>query len=188
MDFFGENAQVSAPFELFVAVIVMGFVVVMGAVVLAQVGKEICLNSVDKEMTEFKDALESTVKGGSRELSFSPDSSCFDSKETIMKIEVYEGKICSERCGNMASQCFVMIFSNPNLSNAVRQKCIDVPVYSSFLTEESCSDPELANLAYTTINPLSDNQFSIKSGKYVIRSASPQGDQYKKFCVWYKAM
>ena len=189
MAFKEKKAQASAPFELFVAVIIMGFVVVMGYTVLGQVNNEVCLNSVDKEMTKFKAALEDTAnRNSSQSFSFMPPTACFDSKNTTMKIEVGRDQTCSSRCGSMLSECYIMTFANPDISNAFKQKCIDLPQYTSFPTDAPlCDDSTLSSGGFQTINPIEGGKNSIQPGRYVVRNVSPTGDTYKKICVWYTA-
>ena len=52
MDF---KAQMSSPFELLVAIIIMSFVVIIGSQMLANVNDQVCLAGIDKELTEFKE-------------------------------------------------------------------------------------------------------------------------------------
>ncbi|MEI7961790.1 MAG: hypothetical protein WCI04_05655 [archaeon] len=187
---FKENkAQAAAPFELFVAVIIMAFVVVMGYTVLGTVNTEVCLNNVDKEMIKFKIALEDTAnRNSSQAFSFMPPTACFDSKNTIMKIDVGKDSTCASRCGSMLSECYIMTFSNPDISNAFKQKCIDLPQYTSFPTDAPlCDDSTLAGTGFSTVNPIEGGKAGIQPGRYVVRNVSPTGDTYKKICVWYNA-
>ncbi|MCX6803108.1 MAG: hypothetical protein NTY48_00895 [Candidatus Diapherotrites archaeon] len=187
----GERAQAAAPFELFVAVIIMAFVLVIGYKVLDEATTAACLNKVDKEMTGLISNIRDTVVTRSSNLfSFQPDTKCFSSKESSLKIYMEKnGRVCSAVCQKPLEECFIITFSNPALANATRQKCIDIPTYTSFMSEESCSmtDAPLQQAGFDIINPQSDMGQGILRGQYVIRNISPGGDTYPKICVWYKA-
>jgi len=179
-----QRAQASAPFELFVAVIIMSFVVIVGYQALEKVNTEVCLNTVDREMTKFKVSLEDTVvRKSQNKLFFSPDERCVSSKGTVMKIEFENDKaVCSARCNYPSDGCYVMTFSNPNIANAFKQKCLDLPPYTNFVND--CT-PGVGYSDYMPINPMDEGQ--IKMGSYVFSNISPAGDTYPKICVFYKA-
>ncbi|MFA6065222.1 MAG: hypothetical protein WCW44_01345 [archaeon] len=183
---FCQKGQAAAPFELFVAVIIMTFVVIVGYNMLEKVNTEVCLNTVDREMTKFKIALEDTVaRKSSNAFYFHPDEKCFASRETVMKLEVETNKnLCTARCNYPSEECYVMTFSNPNIPNAFKSKCIDLPPLTNFLTETSCEGgPDTAD--YKTVDPTKEGQILI--GGYRLVNVSPAGDTYPKVCIWYKA-
>ena len=187
-----NRAQAAAPFELFVAVIVMAFVMVMGYVVLNMVNTEVCLNQVDKEMGKFKTAFEDTVnRKSSNSFYFLPPAACFSSKETVMKLElIKQPRVCADRCGFPADECNVLTFSNPTVANAFKQKCVDLPQYTSIMPKNdnvTCADDgSLSGNGFVIVDPR-ENGTAILSGQYVIRNVSPAGDTFPKICVWYKA-
>jgi len=184
--FFNQKGQAAAPFELFVAVIIMTFVVIVGYNMLEKVNTEVCLNTVDREMTKFKIALEDTVaRKSSNAFYFHPDEKCFASQETVMKLEVEKNqKICTARCGYPSEECYVMTFSNPNIPNAFKSKCVDLPPLTNFLTENSC-ETTLETTDYNPVDPTKEGQILI--GAYRFINVSPAGDTYPKVCIWYKA-
>lgn len=183
-----HKAQAAAPFELFVAVIIMGFVIVIGYSVLQGVYTEVCLNSVDREMTNLKLAIEDTVnRKSSNNVFFHPDSQCFSTTEASLKIVLEtNNKVCASRCGYPSDECYIMTFSNSKIAHSLRQKCLDLPPYTNFLVEGTlCGSEELAQDGYSTVDPI--NSDSLKMGTYVIRNVSPAGDTYPKVCVWHRS-
>jgi hypothetical protein len=187
--FLNEKAQASAPFELFVAVIIMAFVVVVGYTMLERVNDEVCLNSVDKEMTKFKTNLEETVsRKSTKQFTFTPQDRCFSSKSTTMKIELERKRdTCAARCNYPSDQCYVMTYYNPNISEAFRQKCLDLPPLTTFLTG-SCPIEGTGDIGYTAIdptNPADSNR--IDKGSYITKNISPAGETYPRICVYYKS-
>jgi hypothetical protein len=183
--YFGQRAQASAPFELFVAVIIMSFVIVVGYQVLAEVKKQVCLNSVDKEMTNFKYNLEDTVnRKSSTKFLFNPEGDCFESKDTIMKIQTETNKkVCDARCGYPADVCFIMIFNNPKVAMSFKAKCVDLPQYTNFPVELCNSGGGDDLTTYTPIDPMNGN---LLPGLYALRNISAAGETFPKVCVYYK--
>jgi hypothetical protein len=182
----GEKAQAAAPFELFVAVIIMTFVVIVGYNALVAVTEKVCLNTVDREMTKFKVSLEGTVKMKSQnKIFFSPDSKCFTSKSTIMKIEIEPDKrVCAARCNYPSDGCFVMTFSNPTIADGFISKCLELPPFTNFVTSGCTDDLDVASQGYSAIDPMTSGKIGI--GSYIFKNISPAGDTYPKICILYK--
>ncbi len=183
----GERAQAAAPFELLVAVIIMSFVMVVGYVVLDDVNTQVCLNSVDREMTEFKLAIEDSVsRMSSSPLTFRPEGSCFSSKKSMLQIYTEQtSTVCSAVCGFASNECYIMKFSS-DLPGSTKRKCLNLPPYTNFQTGDTCTDTTLQGSGYNrTVDPTAQGQFL--PGSYVIRNISSVGDMFPKICVYYKA-
>jgi hypothetical protein len=179
-----QKAQVSAPFELFVAIIIMGFVVVIGSQMLIAANQQVCMNSVDKEMTTFKLYLEDTAnRKSSSKFDFQPES-CFDKSKAVIKIEkVANSKQCAAACGKPTETCFIFLFNAPDIANGFRQKCLNLSAYTSFFVEEqTCPAGDLDG--YEVLKP-SDG---LKVGSYVLRNVSKAAETYPKICVFYRAV
>ena len=182
----GRRGQVSAPFELFVAIIIMSFVVIIGIQMLTNVQAQVCLASVDKELGEFKSKLEDTANNmASNKFFFSPER-CFNENKVIIKVETLSStKQCSAKCGTPVDKCFTVMFYAPDVPNGYKDKCLNLPVYTSFLTqggEGGCES--LDDVAgYEAVDP----RDQIRLGQYVTRNVAQAGDTYPKMCVFYKA-
>lgn len=187
--FFGnEKAQAAAPFELLVAVIIMSFVMVVGYVVLEDVNTQVCLQSVDREMTEFKLAIENSVaRMSSAPLTFRPEGSCFSSKKASLIIYNEETtSVCSAVCGFASDKCYIMRFSSQVPGITTKRKCLNLPPYTGFETGDSCKyETQSSGSGYDPIDPTVEGQFL--PGSYLIRNISSVGDQFPKICVYYKA-
>jgi hypothetical protein len=186
--FFSEvRAQASAPFELMVAVIIMSFVMVVGYVVLSNVNEQVCLNSVDREMTEFKLAMEDSVsRMSSIPLTFHPEGSCFSSKKSKLLIYNEEtASVCSAVCGFAADKCYIMKFSSDN-AVSTKRKCLNLPSFTSFIVDSQCGDQVLTGSGFSPINPTIEGSFL--PGSYVIRNISPAGNAFPLICVYYKSV
>lgn len=186
--FFSEYGQASAPFELMVAVIIMSFVMVVGYMVLDTVNTQVCLNSVDREMTEFKLALEDSVaRMSSTPLVFRPEGTCFSSTKSTLKIYNEETpSVCSAVCGFAANSCYIMVFSSKTPGISTKRKCLNLPAFTSFQEEPTCVDSVLQGQGYSTIDPTIEGKFL--PGSYIIRNISPAGHPFPMICVWYKTV
>ena len=182
-----EKAQAAAPFELLVAVVIMSFVMVVGYVVLDDVNTQVCLNSVDKEMTEFKSAIEDSVaRMSSKPITFRPQGACFSTKKAML--EIYDEKtrgVCASICGVATDSCYILKFTS-DLAGALKRKCLNLPDFTTFqdATSDYCKDEVLSGTGYSVINPTVKGEFL--AGNYVIRNVSPAGHAWPLICVWYK--
>ena len=185
---FFQKAQVSAPFELLVAIIIMGFVVIIGSQMLVAANQQVCMSSVDKEMTSFKLYLEDTAnRKSSNKFDFQPES-CFDKAKAVIRIEnVANSKQCAAKCGKPTDTCFIFTFYAPDIANGFREKCLNLPKYTSFFDDATnCSTPDsgLDLDGYKAIKP-SDG---IKVGSYVLRNVSSAAETYPKICVFQRSV
>jgi hypothetical protein len=184
MSFVSNNkGQVSAPFELFVAIIIMTFVIIIGIQMLNNIQAQVCMASVDKELTEFKSKIEDTANNmASNKFYFAPQR-CFNESKAKIKIETLTNtKQCSAKCGTPIDRCFTIMFYTPDVPNGYKDKCLNLPTYTSFL-EGSGRCQAIDDVAgYDVIDP----RDAIKLGQYVTRNIAEAGDTYPKMCVFYK--
>jgi len=179
-----SKGQVSAPFELFVAIIIMSFVIVIGIQMLNNVQAQVCMASVDKELTEFKSKIEDTANNmASNKFFFLPER-CFNENDAIIKIETLSNtKQCSAKCGTPVDKCFTIMFYTPDVPNGYNDKCLNLPTYTSFLEDEETCKAIDDVAGYDVVDPRDE----IRLGQYVTRNVAQAGDTYPKICVFYKS-
>jgi hypothetical protein len=187
-----NRGQMSAPFELFVAVIIMGFVIIIGSQMLSTVNREVCLNNIDKQLSDFKTNIENTANHkNSIKFYFDNPNDCFNEK--IAKINIqHERKnprLCSLICGQATDDCYFLSFiiSKEGADNISKQKCLSISRFSTFLTAAAASecDPNDLGEGYDGYNAI-DPQFSLPIGNYILRNVSSPGEPYPKICTFYK--
>ncbi|MBT4192613.1 MAG: hypothetical protein HOE11_04860 [Candidatus Diapherotrites archaeon] len=186
---FNSRGQMSAPFELLVAMIIMAFVVIIGTQMIANTETQMCLLSIDKELTEFKLSIEETAqKKASVKFDFRPED-CFNEKKVTIKLHQFidDPATCAARCGDPRDSCFIIFFSAPNLSNGYKQKCLDIAEYTTFLGEDADCATTGALEGYTAMKPIGDAADVLLPGTYVLRDVSPAGNAYPKICVFRRA-
>lgn len=190
--FFQQRGQVNSPFELLVAIIIMGFVIIIGSQMIASTNDQVCLAGVEQAMTEFKLKLEDTDSfRTSNQFNFRPVSNnCYNENQSIMTIEFIRGnsRRCGAVCGRAVDSCFVLTYQASDVVNGFKQKCLNLPVYTSFVDGSSCPTQEQALSGYTAINPSAVQEVgpSIPSGNYVLRNVAAAGKTYPEICVYWK--
>ena len=78
-----------------------------------------------------------------------------------------------------------MTFQNPNVEHSFNQKCLDLPKYTSFVTDGELCKIDSNTIGYSAINPMELGK--IKIGNYIFRNISPAGETFPKICVFYKS-
>ncbi|MDD3084173.1 MAG: hypothetical protein PHP82_04060 [Candidatus ainarchaeum sp.] len=187
--FLYEKAQVNSPFELLVAIIIMGFVIIIGSQMIASANSQVCLTGAERAMSEFKLNLEDTATfRTSNKFDFKPvTNNCYNENKSIMRIEIVKGnsKKCGAICDRAVDSCFIMIFQTPDLSGGYKEKCLNLPVYTSFVSSGvDCPTTGGSLQGYNAIDPTSAE--IILSGTYVLRNVAAAGKTYPEICTYWK--
>ncbi|MBI4044392.1 MAG: hypothetical protein HY392_01665 [Candidatus Diapherotrites archaeon] len=139
------RAQEGAPFELLVAVVVMGFVLLAGFRVIGILQLEECKGKLDSNLEELKTAIENVAHGeGQRTVAYTKPS-CFpepdaENKSEGSRLEIIhrtEARICSEFCSGARIECTLLAFSSIDHSN---WKCLNISSATDFPSSSDCSD------------------------------------------------
>jgi hypothetical protein len=186
--FLSSRAQVNSPFELLVAIIIMGFVIIIGSQMISATNDQVCLANVEKAMAEFVIKLEDTASfRTSNKIDFRPvTNNCYTESKAIMKIDVIrdDARLCSAACGRAVNSCFIMTFQSPEIANGFKRKCLNLPIYTSFVEGTTdCPTTETALQSYDPITPTGGN---IVSGSYILRNVAPAGQTYPKICTYFR--
>ncbi len=179
-----SKAQSGAPFELLVAVIIMAFVLIIGAQVINSTNQKVCENNVQKEVLEFKGFLEDTVnRKSANKFVFYPDDPCFEVSKSVTKVEkLFDEKSCLANCGQPLSSCWVITFDSKEerTQSIYFRACVDLPAYTTFLGPTSDCYEEGYNVV--------DAMEKIPFGQYSLKYNSVGGDTsgVPKICVMHK--
>ena len=175
-----------------VNLIVITFLVVgifvFGYVFLPEPGSSVtsCLHSVDREMTEFKLAIEdSAARMNSSPFYFRPESSCLSQLSNLSSIIYLEklSAVCDKVCGFAANECYLLKFSS-DLPDSTKRKCLNLPAHTIFEFANNCVDQNLISSGYSVIDPTVQGQLLV--GQYILRNVSLAGAPYPSICIWYK--
>jgi hypothetical protein len=199
-----QRGQMSSPFELFVAIIIMTFVIIIGTQMLASANANACMASIDRELIEFKQMLEDTAQRRSQnKFEFRPDD-CFNQNQATIKIVKYtQPSQCSVACGKPMQYCWAMVFSAPDLTNGFKKKCLNLPQYTTFTDSPTiCKTTDEQLKGYKAIDPTEEitstdgtnpedginfTTTNLKPGSYILRNVAGAGKTYPEMCVFRKA-
>ncbi len=134
-----KKGQESAPFELLIAVIIMGFVIFFGLQALTQINKEQCSGKLNRNLEEFRIELEDVVQNNSvGKINFDLPS-CYKGQE--VKINKYNNsRICSAYCGIGRELCVVLeLWTADGLTD---RRCLNVSYNIDFEGSAVCGTGE----------------------------------------------
>ena len=139
-----RKGQESAPFELLIAVIVMGFVIVMGLNAMFVLQRESCEGDIEKQMENIKSGLEIVARGeGNQNLSFLMPG-CYNEKEAKLEIvERDDPQTCSFYCGGNSYNCILLSFSSPGYYSL---KCLKISNAVTFPQRNISASPPICNI------------------------------------------
>ncbi|MEK6941409.1 MAG: hypothetical protein AABW85_00955 [archaeon] len=186
---FGQRGQEAAPFELLVAVVIMGFVLLAGVNVMDVLRKEECKGQLDNQLEKIKVAIESVVSGeGQKDFSFTLPT-CFqrnqsrnDVQPSLLKIiDKQSRQICSAYCTGGKVECMLLWFSSQEHHNV---KCLNISTVTNFPAvpgQEPCNDnfEGLTVKARDLKEPIEDGQYLLVR-KFYLGSTSADICAYKK--------
>jgi uncharacterized protein (UPF0333 family) len=186
-----SRGQVNSPFELLVAIIIMGFVILIGTQMIASANDQVCFSVVKKEMVEFSDSLENSSEyRTSTKFSFRPnEKQCYNESQSIMKIVKYANQTkCSAVCGQPLNSCFIMVFGAEDIVNGYEDICLNIPTYTSFVSDTTtCPTNEPSLNGYNALEVISTGKnLTLPSGTYIIRNVAPAGKTYPVICTYWR--
>jgi uncharacterized protein (UPF0333 family) len=181
------KGQVSAPFEILVAVIVMGFVILAGTYALQNLSENTCLGDKRKEMGELVSAMRDVVLGSDltfRNITFQTKA-CFNSKAESVQLNTYnEQSKCTAYCGSGVS-CVLLEYIYNDTEKGVRYPippiCTGLPTTINFTTDKlECGIS--SDDSWVPINPIGSIT-GIDAGRYrLFRAETASGATTASFC------
>ncbi len=189
-----NKAQASAPFELLVAVVIMGFVILAGTYALQSLSENTCIGQKRQDMSNLVSSLADVVLGPDlvfKNINFSTKA-CYNQKYETIKLTTYTDPIrCASICGG-GSTCTLLEYrySKPDRQGHLITKmpiepiCTNLPssvVFASNLDDCGLDDPNNSNYGKYVIKDPTEN---IPPGKYLVFrvSAETPYDVQKKIC------
>lgn len=139
-----SKGQEEAPFELLVAIVLMGFVIFAGIMAMQKLNQDVCYSKVNASLEEMKQSIEVVAKSGGiaqKRVDFNLPQ-CYNLRSPILQIWVQQksgadGKrVCTQLCSGVREQCWLLIFGdevNPMV------KCLEIPYSTVFgSTQDYC--------------------------------------------------
>ena len=173
-----RKGQEAAPFELLVAVIIMGFVIFVGLNAMQTLDKQRCYNETDQKLETMKTMLETVVtERSSKSINFDT-SQCYNSKDVSIRIKDYsEPALCAFYCGSTRNLCTLLqYFQNGSGSFSIR-KCVNISPDTIFpYNVGTCPEKEGSELI--------DFREDIVQGKYLLTNRTSATSTYPTVCAY----
>ncbi len=177
-----QKAQSSAPFEVLVAVVIMGFVLYMALQAFNFLQEQQCKAQIHEQIVQLKSAVQETLKGQSNKLVFQPPRCTKDENEMRMVVKSNRA-ICRQVCGTEDDQCLVFFYQSRDFMDQV---CFEeTPTYTNFLMSGCGSlgtDYRLVDFLNPAINP--GYPEAIPRGTYTLQNKTGSGEGIPKICAF----
>jgi uncharacterized protein (UPF0333 family) len=153
-----SSGQVSAPFEVLIAVILMSFVLFAGYNAMQQLEKQTCANTINSQLEKMAQNLQNVATGkGSAQFNFSFEkcsAKINDCKnfgalaaetdiECIQLIDSTDPNICSSHCPSARSICSLLVYKSARSSTTI--KCVDISPSTVFPSQGSSQCIDLSD-------------------------------------------
>ncbi|HIH21831.1 MAG: hypothetical protein J4478_01125 [Candidatus Diapherotrites archaeon] len=160
-----SKGQESGPFELLLAVILMGFVLLIGFQAIEVVQFNACTQQNDKMLEDFKTALEQVTHRSEQEKISLDFPACGTKKDQTVSLRTEQDPgICSKQCSTPRPTCTLLRLYNPRFSSI---KCVNIPTVVQFSTSPDCGSIE----NYQTIDLFAIPEgSSIEEGSWIFRN------------------
>jgi len=181
-----QKAQVSAPFELLVAIIVMIFVIIAGNYALSNLNENTCLGNKRQDFSNLSTYLRDVTLGSDlayRTIDFTTKACYNETKETINLQIREERDICERYCGSGTS-CVLLFYNyideeKMDYKLPIEPVCTYLPTNIQFGSALDCGS-DTDNSRDVAIDPI-DN---IPLGRYKIWKISDSSTQTShKICM-----
>lgn len=158
-----ERGQESAPFELMVAIVLMTFVLLVGAYAIDKANRDRCFQNNGKVLEELKSALELVAPGkGTSKVNILLEE-CGEGNPKLLLETESDSQICSNYCTSSTNTCVLLRLENPDITKCVKiAPTTNYPTGGGICVQEQ--GEELVNLltdegipqgSYTLINAYS---------------------------------
>ena len=186
-----NKAQASAPFEVLVAVILMGFVIMAGTWALINLNQSVCIGNKRQSMSELKTIIEDVVMGSDlavKNVSFDIQP-CFNQNFEQINLITYDNQVkCNAYCGS-GETCTLMEYvydDKKTRKQPIEPMCLNLPTAISYGSSGECLE-ELDEYEWDAIDLSSSPSPPILSGKYRIFMKSSTGSEaVRTICVLRK--
>jgi len=168
-----NNAQESAPFELLVAIVVMGFVILFGMNALQSLQTQQCGNELEHLLASVEDSVESVVNQQIPQRLLVKFPPCYKNPELVLK-PVVDESLCTSFCLRQVEQCVLLRFESKDEGEI---SCVEINPSSNFGQQDSCP---LRDDGSEPIDPTN----GISQGTYLLYNKTPVGAVLPTICMY----
>ncbi|MDP2666488.1 MAG: hypothetical protein Q8P05_03240 [Candidatus Diapherotrites archaeon] len=187
----------SAPFELLIAVILMGFVLFAGFTAIQQLQQQTCVNTIHSQLEKLGRNLQNVATGkGSAQFQFSLEgcsarindcaqfsqlASAGQEVECIQLQDSTDPNICSSYCSSARSVCSLLIYRSAKYDTTI--KCVDISPSTVFPAQGSqqCPDRSLEGWVLQDFTTS-----TIRQGTYSLLKGSELTATVPIVCAYYR--
>jgi len=176
----GNKGQEAAPFELLVAVIIMGFVIFVGLRAMAIVDEQRCYNEINATLENMKTKLETVVtERSSQSINFRM-SSCYNPRDEVIRIKDFsQPPLCAEYCGAAKRLCTILDYYNRGEGFSIR-KCLNISPDTVFpYNPGTCPERDGEKLV--------DYRNEMVQGNYLLVNKTSVTATYPTICAYRKS-
>lgn len=175
----GKKGQEAAPFELLIAVIIMGFVIFVGMKAMSDLQMQKCYGETDAKLEELKTRLEVVVTQRSPQTVNFNLSGCFNPEdETIIIKDESEPQVCASYCGAAKRLCTLLKYYNEGEGSFSIIKCLNISPETVFPTGGRC--PQKSGMS------LVDFKERIEQGHYQLINKTKPTDTFPTVCAYMR--
>jgi hypothetical protein len=192
-----SRGQEAAPFEVLIAVVLMGFVILVGLNAVNTLNQEKCEGELAYKLNELKHAIEVSSAGRSRKEVNIDFPSCFPGNRSYLTLEfVDDSFVCSAFCEGKRSRCMLLKFFvyesklsfNPDTDAMIaaeytKTTCLDINPITEF-TGSDCGSIEVPEGFCSTNFWGESSQDLIPEGRYLLVNSSEFFGSVPKVCVY----
>ena len=180
---FNNRGQEGAPFELLVAVIIMGFVIFAGMNAMHSVWLQQCKGSTDSKIKSFVNILETTVSQKSPMTVNFRLSGCFNEREEGVRIiDIDDPSSCGSYCGTPKPLCTIVQYLNTGNDSFGYRTCLNIPPGTLFPSQKYVGG-RCKNREGHVLENIREN---ITQGTYLFVNETRVTDSFPTICAYRK--
>ena len=181
-----KKGQSDTVFEVLIAVILLGFVLVAATLAMSSLSNTKCSKSIDISLGDLKMALETASSSSLISTDFLFDLPyCFGSSPLVTLSKAADAKICSVYCPGSNGKCYLLKYDNQkDKVNPVRYLCVNIsPVVET--NGDVCNGVETD---YTVVPANNKNGYDLNNARYRFSSSSlSTTNNAPSLCIYSKS-
>ncbi|MBN1940857.1 MAG: hypothetical protein JW772_01610 [Candidatus Diapherotrites archaeon] len=180
-----NKGQEEAPFELLIAVITMGFVLMIAIVAMNALNAEKCKNETEAKLEEFKTMIETVVNQKTpKTVDFT--SHCYNPKDERIKIQKYfDPGICTDYCASGGHLCSLLEYSNSE-AGVYFKKCLNINPDTVFVEQAEATPTTCPDLEESEQKLLVNFWDVIPRGIFEMNNPTGSGEVFPTICAYCK--
>ncbi len=173
-----ERGQADAVFEVLIAAVLLGFVLLVGSYAMSSLSNTKCSKSIDLAMSDLRQVLEKGASSTLVQTQYNLDFPyCFGNQYELNLLKKTSSPQCTNYCPGSGGSCYLLFYKNEkDKSNQVRYSCVQIsPVVS---INNSCPNPPEADFLLVQKNI---DETPMQNGKYIIKNV---GTESPNLCIY----